>query len=418
MLLVLDSIGMDDGNIMNILFMSESFYPHGGGGEFATNFYARNLAKYGHNVTVFTNRFQGETREHSEKNLTIYRVPISRGNIVFKYSTLKRFDIIFSGFMSRMIKWADIVYVPLFWYSAIPLAKAYKKPVVVHLHGYFPICPIATWYNMSKDKICNSNIGICSLKCIYIHERTQGKDRIRSFASAFLNSNIGRCLSMVVNMADAIVCVSSAQKNTILAHMPSIQAKTHVIYNPLPNLSHIQIEDDDFGYFGGASHIKGFGVLCTALTELKACIKVHAANLPGNMIGTARTKSSSIIPYPKLGQEEQERLYGIIRGVIFPSICPEPFPYVVAEAVLRGRVVIASKVGGVPEQVRDCEGVFLVEPGNPNVLAEKLLYVKSLSREAVAELGIKNREAFTSRFSNEKVMHDFLAICEDLTYNS
>ena len=53
-----------------------------------------------------------------------------------------------------------------------------------------------------------------------------------------------------------------------------------------------------------------------------------------------------------------ENLYRSSRAVIFPSICPEPAPYVVYEALLRGRLVVSSNIGGVPEQVANLPDVY------------------------------------------------------------
>ena len=65
---------------------------------------------------------------------------------------------------------------------------------------------------------------------------------------------------------------------------------------------------------------------------------------------------------------------------------------VVVEAFCRGRTVVASRVGGIPDVVEDGRTGVLVEPGDPEVLAEAL--VVTLSRkEEVARFGAAAREA-------------------------
>ena len=56
----------------NILFLSELFYPHGGGGELATYLYAKLLAKEDFAVKVVTNRFLEEPKKCQDGNLEIY----------------------------------------------------------------------------------------------------------------------------------------------------------------------------------------------------------------------------------------------------------------------------------------------------------------------------------------------------------
>jgi glycosyltransferase involved in cell wall biosynthesis len=63
---------------------------------------------------------------------------------------------------------------------------------------------------------------------------------------------------------------------------------------------------------------------------------------------------------------------------------------VVVEAQCRGRAVIGSRVGGIPDLVRDGENGLLVEPGNPEALAEALARVLS-DPELAARLGAEAR---------------------------
>jgi glycosyltransferase involved in cell wall biosynthesis len=63
---------------------------------------------------------------------------------------------------------------------------------------------------------------------------------------------------------------------------------------------------------------------------------------------------------------------------------------VVVEAFCRGRGVVGSRVGGIPDIVDDGATGILVEPGDPGALADAL--VKALSDGALAErLGAEGR---------------------------
>lgn len=54
---------------------------------------------------------------------------------------------------------------------------------------------------------------------------------------------------------------------------------------------------------------------------------------------------------------------------IVPSIWPEPFGIVIIEAMISGRPVIASSIGGIPDLVRHGSSGLLVPPGDPLALA-------------------------------------------------
>ncbi len=70
------------------------------------------------------------------------------------------------------------------------------------------------------------------------------------------------------------------------------------------------------------------------------------------------------VPSARLG--EALRRAGV---VAVPSRWPENLPYAVFEGQLAGRVVVASRVGGIPEQISDGVDGVLVPPGDASALA-------------------------------------------------
>jgi glycosyltransferase involved in cell wall biosynthesis len=64
-------------------------------------------------------------------------------------------------------------------------------------------------------------------------------------------------------------------------------------------------------------------------------------------------------------------LYQSCSVVVVPSIWPQPFGIVVAEAILCRRPVVASNIGGIPELINKKTGI-LVPPGDVSALAEAI----------------------------------------------
>jgi hypothetical protein len=62
--------------VVKILFLSELFYPYGGGAELATYLYAKLLSRAGFNVVVVTNRFSGEPDFSNNEGFAVYRLPL------------------------------------------------------------------------------------------------------------------------------------------------------------------------------------------------------------------------------------------------------------------------------------------------------------------------------------------------------
>jgi len=72
--------------------------------------------------------------------------------------------------------------------------------------------------------------------------------------------------------------------------------------------------------------------------------------------------------------------------VVVPSIWAEIFGIVILEAMSAGRPVIGTNVGGIPELIEEGVNGYLVEPQNPEQLAEKV--IKLFSEEnLITELG-------------------------------
>jgi len=392
---------------MNILFLSEILYPHRGGAELATYLWAELLAKSGFNIKIVTNRFPNEPEISKYNNMTIYRIPLLKIQESIKYSILRMSNILFSNLIRKLLVWSDVVYIPRFWYMAIPMAKAYGKPVIIHLHDYIPICPLATRYNFFDNKVCSSRF-LCHPSCIIAHERVQGKSFSETLKSSLLNMAVWPHIGRLIRLSDAVVCVSNAQRNMIVEHMPSLAKKCQVIYNPMPKLSDIEINGKDMGYLGGPSPTKGFNVLCSALKLVKSKVTIHATgfNLPIQSLVKPLIRSKTIF-YERLPEKLYKKVYRRIHTVLVPSIWLETYGYVVSEALLSRRLVIASEIGGMPELVDGCPGVFLFQPGDHERLAELIEYVSRLDKQTILDLGYENREAFVKRFNNEDSLKKF-----------
>ena len=404
---------------MNILFLSELLYPHGSGAELATYIYADLLSKSDFNVRIVTNKFVGEEVVSKTDHLEIYRLPLFKNIENPKYYILKRIDVLLSTFLRKMLKWADVVYVPRFWFSAIPLAKAMGKPVITHVHDYIPICPLESAYDTTNDALCKANKFICPPKCIYFYERIANRTFKETLASVTLNSTFGNMFSRMIGLSDVIICVSEAQRSIILKTNTFPSKKLFTAYNPVPDYPELPLKNYDFGYFGGLNNIKGFQILYDAAVSVNTVssrpIKIYCTKILRIKKDYADllTKTGFLLN-GNLEKAKYNELYQNILIVVVPSIWPEPWPYVVVEALLRGRFVIASQIGGIPEQVEGCKGVSLVEAGNVEKLKEAIIAVTNRKREDILDLCSQNSETFHKRFSNKASLNQIIRVLESV----
>jgi glycosyltransferase involved in cell wall biosynthesis len=83
---------------------------------------------------------------------------------------------------------------------------------------------------------------------------------------------------------------------------------------------------------------------------------------------------------------------------VFPSVWDEALGYVLLEAMAMGVPVVASRVGGIPEVIRDGENGLLVAPRNASEIAQS---VTRLLDDPVARerMGREGRRTVEERFS-------------------
>jgi glycosyltransferase involved in cell wall biosynthesis len=222
----------------------------------------------------------------------------------------------------------------------------------------------------------------------------------------------------VVKSSDAIICVSDMQRDLILKKVPALQSKTHVIPNPLPPLSYIEMIDDDFGYFGGPSLLKGWKTLLESLALLqsqKKCVRVHCTNFPVKKGRIEPTLGMiKIFIHSRVSASAYNELYRHLRAVIVPSVWKESFGYTAAEAIIRGRLLIKSDGACISEITDGCQGVFRFETGDHIGLVDCIDSVNNLSRGAACELGLKNRESLLCRWDNQKIERRLLGLFDDI----
>jgi glycosyltransferase involved in cell wall biosynthesis len=103
-------------------------------------------------------------------------------------------------------------------------------------------------------------------------------------------------------------------------------------------------------------------------------------------------------------QEEVAPYYAAFDAMILPSI-NEGTPVSAIEALAAGRPVVATRVGGVPDVVREGEDGFLVEAGDVDALADRLARLAA-DPELRERFGAAGRARVIPRYSVERLVDD------------
>ena len=103
-------------------------------------------------------------------------------------------------------------------------------------------------------------------------------------------------------------------------------------------------------------------------------------------------------------QEDVAPFYSAFDALVLPS-SNEGTPVSAIEALAAGRPVVATRVGGVPDVVRDGQDGFLVETGDTDALAERLTRL-ARDPELRERMGSEGRTRVLPRYAVERLVDD------------
>jgi glycosyltransferase involved in cell wall biosynthesis len=221
--------------------------------------------------------------------------------------------------------------------------------------------------------------------------------------------------------ADRIICISDSVKAHFLEDQPRAARLLEVVRNSIPcpaepsraieeMRSDLSLRADlpVVGMIGRISPWKGQEIFVRAAAILRsegiACQFVAIGGVFDNERDHLDRLNEII---RSLNLENMVRIEGFRKDAreliaafdvfVLPSILPEPFGLVVAEAMAAGKPVIATAHGGPTEIVVDGETGFLIAPNDPSALASAIKNLLANPDEA-AKLGKAARKRFLDHF--------------------
>jgi glycosyltransferase involved in cell wall biosynthesis len=196
--------------------------------------------------------------------------------------------------------------------------------------------------------------------------------------------------------------------------------RTTVIYHAVERHEHSgasssrSLYPPTFAFMGRLVTTKGVSVLLEAANQLKKRgwafqVKVlgdgperHALEAKADSLGLRDCVDfRGYVPQSSLEQD----LAGVA-AVVMPSLAGEVFGLVAAEQMARGRLLIASDVGGLGEVVGDAG--LKVAAGDVTALAERMEKVLQ-TPGLITELGQKARERALSLFCQQRMVAEHVA---------
>ena len=283
-------------------------------------------------------------------------------------------------------------------------------PVVKTLHNYRLMCPNGIF--MRSGRICE--------ECLYyglwrgIKHGCYRNSRLQTAAVAnmlWLHQLRGTWKRQI----DAYIALTEfSRRKFIEGGLPAhkIFIKPNFLWSPPePSNNH-----DGYAIFiGRLTKGKGVYTMLSAWCKLKdAPLKVIGDGpLKAELEGIATREHLSNVSF--LGYQPWDRCMEYLskaRFLIMPSEHYEGFPCVIAEAYGCGKPVLASRVGPLPELIRDGETGILFECGSSEDLANKAQLMFQ-SKEAVEEMGQAARAEFEVKYTPEQNYQQLMQIYEN-----
>lgn len=290
--------------------------------------------------------------------------------------------------------------------SIITTAARLKTPVVLTLHDYKTVCPVYT--QLSNGEICT--------RC------TDG--RVESLlAKRCADGSLGRSVLLWAEARYHAAARSYHRVSRFVAPSRFMQAavarrfgEDKVVH--IPNgidASRIDVSGLDDGYvlyLGRLSPEKGVATL----------LKAHAAdNAVWRLViaGTGPLSSELQAQFPAaefrghLAGRDLESTIQRAAAIVVPSEWHENSPLSILEAMAHGKPVVASRIGGIPELVRDGITGLLFTPRNVQELSRHLKSLLS-DPDFRARLGAEARRVVEKDHSLEKHGAALLSLYQSL----
>ncbi|GHO92161.1 LPS biosynthesis RfbU related protein [Reticulibacter mediterranei] len=389
---------------MRILMLSEFYPPLIGGTERHVQTLSRELVRRGHQVAVATLQTGNSPDFEDDDGVHIHRLTgWSRTLTRFYQNQSRQYHppIPDPGVMAGLrrvisLERPEIVHARRWMlYSFVGLKSWSRARLVVTLHDYNLCCP-TTGY-LHNGQVCTGPAYRKCLRCA-----GQGYGTVKG---ALVTSGL-KLSSHLHSSVDKYIAVSAAVRDASMYATGRPPKPIEVVPTFIPDTvvdEALSIGRPDFLpptdnyilFVGRQDSHKGLDVLLNAYTDLSPTVPLVLLIAGSDDSSKQFPAGVTVIHNAPHAQVMAAWMHCAI-GVV-PSIWPEPFGQVAVEAMMCGKPVIASAIGGLRDVVVDGESGLLVEPGNANALKDAIrdLLLHPDKREQMGLVGKKRAHLFT-----------------------
>ncbi|WP_165247712.1 glycosyltransferase [Adlercreutzia sp. ZJ141] len=310
-----------------------------------------------------------------------------------------------------------------------PYLKSHMVPVVYTAHDYIPVCPGCTMLD-GAGEVCDDCLKGSFMPCVRKRcvKGSRAKSVLAAAEAAFLKRHgsywkIDRIIApseyMRAKLVDGgfpyeqVVAMQNFAKDEALDRARSTEDKT-------------DRENPYVLYFGRLSKEKGVDVLIRAFLSISDEIPQEwrlviagegpeRAELEELLENHRSAHRIELVGFRKA--DEMRVLAERAALAIASSRWRENMPYSVIESFAAGTPVIASRIGGLPELVKEGGTGFLAEPGSVEFLAEALRRGIELCTDLYEYRAMQQRcrDYVVERCDQERYMSELVSLYESLS---
>lgn len=393
---------------MKVLLINNIFYRKGGSEAVYFNT-AELLKKHGHEVVFFSfKREENIACEQSEY------FPELGG----KVNQLKSYfwNAEAARLLEKLIiaEKPDVAHVHLFWGLMSPsifgVLKKHNVPLVHTVHDYRMVCPAYTFKN-NAGEICEKCGGGKFMNCL---KGRCAKGSLLQSALMTAEMYLRNAKHHPVDNIAGFVFVSNFAKEKHLQYDKKFEkANNIVLYNyTTPMLERTEKKGDYYLFYGRLSYEKGIPTLLEAFSK-------HP-EMKLKVVGTgpieAELKAKYSLPNIEfVGYKSGKELFSLVRDTKFvcvPSEWYENNPMTIVEAYSLGTPVIGSRMGGIPEIIKDGKTGYTFESGNLSDLEQQIAKANALSAEEYAAMADAAYKFYQQNFSEEHHYEELMKFYE------
>jgi glycogen(starch) synthase len=315
--------------------------------------------------------------------------------------------------LARLIRAADIVHIANAALPPMFLSWLLRKPYVIEHHGYQAICPNGVLLQQPQSTVCPGHFQAGRYReCVKCESQTMSRfrSRIKTLLQIPRHALAKRAATNIAVSHHVVKRIALPRTVVIYHGLECATSKTPLAGQPTTTSAKTR-----FGYVGRFVPEKGIPILLDAAQQLRTHRQDFEIVLVGD--GPRRPQIEDLIRRAQatdyvcitgfLSGEKLAEAVDSLDVVVMPSTWEETAGLAAMEQMARGRVVIASDIGGLGEIVGDAGLKF--PPGDAARLASQMNEVIQNSAR-VAALGKTAQERADSLFVADRMVAEHSAV--------